>query len=122
MDIGTDIGVAKRLLEQGDVVGIPTETVYGLAGNAFDENAVLKIFEAKNRPSFNPLIVHTNSIDRVEGFVESFPDKARCLADCFWPGPLTLLLPKSEKISDLVTSGSDLLAVRIPAHDLTLEL
>ena len=122
MKIGKDINEAADLLKKGGVVGIPTETVYGLAGNAFNQDAVLKIFEAKNRPTFNPLIVHTNSIDRAKSFVNDFPEKAVALAERFWPGPLTLLLPKSDKIDDVVTSGSDLVAVRIPNHKLTLEL
>lgn len=120
--IGTDITAVKKLLEEGDVAGIPTETVYGLAGNAFDDDAVLKIFSVKNRPQFDPLIVHTHSIAAVSAFVRSFPEKAQKLADAFWPGPLTLLLPKSETISDLVTSGLSTVAVRIPNHPLTLEL
>ncbi|AEI50101.1 L-threonylcarbamoyladenylate synthase [Runella slithyformis] len=120
--IGTDILTVKKLLEAGEVAGIPTETVYGLAGNAFDDDAVLKIFSVKNRPQFDPLIVHTHSISAVSAFVRSFPKKARQLADAFWPGPLTLLLPKSDAVSDLVTSGLDTVAVRIPSHPLTLAL
>lgn len=120
--IGKDINKAVQLLKEGEVVGIPTETVYGLAGNGFDESSTLKIFEVKERPTFNPLILHTNSLTKVESFVKSFPQKAKALADAFWPGPLTLLLPKSDKVSDVVTSGSPLVAVRIPNHPLTLEL
>ncbi|MEZ4905105.1 MAG: L-threonylcarbamoyladenylate synthase [Spirosomataceae bacterium] len=121
-DIGTDILYAKQLLQSGQVVGIPTETVYGLAGNAFDEDAVLKIFNVKNRPQFDPLIIHTDTLLKVATFVSAFPEKAQKLAIAFWPGPLTLLLPKSEFISDLVTSGLDTVAVRIPNHPLTLQL
>ncbi len=120
--IGKDINKAIQFLKGGEVVGIPTETVYGLAGNGFDESATLKIFEVKERPTFNPLILHTNSFTKVESFVKSFPQKAKSLAEAFWPGPLTLLLPKSDKVSDVVTSGSPLVAVRIPNHPLTLEL
>lgn len=120
--IGTDISAAKKLLEAGEVTGIPTETVYGLAGNAFNDDAVLNIFRVKNRPQFDPLIVHTHSVAAVSAFVRSFPEKALKLADAFWPGPLTLLLPKSEVVSDLVTSGLDTVAVRIPNHPLTLAL
>ncbi len=120
--IGTDILAAKKYLQTGEVVGIPTETVYGLAGNAFDDDAVLKIFRVKNRPQFDPLIVHTYSIAQVASFVTEFSEKAQQLAQAFWPGPLTLLLPKTETISDLVTSGLNTVAVRIPNHPLTLEL
>ncbi len=103
-------------------VAIPTETVYGLAANALDEKAVLKIFEAKNRPHFDPLIIHTNSIDKVKQYVSSFPDWAEKLAHAFWPGALTLLLPKKDIVPDLVTSGLPQVAVRIPNHPLTLQL
>lgn len=114
--------MAKKLLEAGEVVGIPTETVYGLAGNALNDDAVLQIFSVKNRPQFDPLIVHTNSLEKVKTFVTDFPEKAEQLASVFWPGPLTLLLPKADSISDLVTSGLGTVAVRIPNHPLTLEL
>lgn len=120
--IGTDILNAKHLLQSGEVVGIPTETVYGLAGNALDDDAVLKIFRVKNRPQFDPLIVHTDSLSKLSSFTTDFPEKAQKLAQAFWPGPLTLLLPKSEIISDLVTSGLNTVAVRIPNHPLTLQL
>ncbi|MCX6215182.1 L-threonylcarbamoyladenylate synthase [Spirosoma sp.] len=120
--IGTDRKKAKEFLESGNVVGIPTETVYGLAGNALDTNAILRIFQVKNRPSFDPLIVHTDSIDKVSQFVTDIPNPARKLAEAFWPGPLTLLLPKQSLIPDLVTSGLSSVAVRIPNHPLTLDL
>ncbi len=119
---GTDIQIAKALLQAGQLVAIPTETVYGLAANAFDEDAVLKIFEAKNRPQFDPLIVHSDSIEKITNFVAELPAKAQQLAQAFWPGPLTLLLPKKPIISDLVTSGLSTVAVRIPNHALTLKL
>jgi L-threonylcarbamoyladenylate synthase len=120
--IGSDIQQAKLFLSKGEVVGIPTETVYGLAGNAFDIEAVSKIFEVKKRPTFDPLIVHTNSIERLREFVQYIPEKAQLLAQKFMPGPLTLLLPKHSSIPDLVTSGLDTVAVRIPNHSLTLAL
>lgn len=120
--IGTDLTTAKQLLERGEVVGIPTETVYGLAANALEPDAVVKIFGVKNRPSFDPLIVHTDSLEKVASFVEDIPAHARLLAERFWPGPLTLLLPKKPLIPDLVTSGLDTVAVRVPNHPLTLEL
>jgi L-threonylcarbamoyladenylate synthase len=120
--IGSDIQQAKLFLSKSEVVGIPTETVYGLAGNAFDIEAVSKIFEVKNRPTFDPLIVHTNSIERLREFVQYIPEKAQLLAQKFMPGPLTMLLPKHSSIPDLVTSGLDTVAVRIPNHPLTLAL
>ncbi|MCK8494469.1 L-threonylcarbamoyladenylate synthase [Spirosoma sp. RP8] len=120
--IGTDIHVATQFLEAGNVVGIPTETVYGLAGNALNPDAVLTIFRVKNRPAFDPLIVHTDSLIKVEQFVTDIPEPARLLAETFWPGPLTLLLPRHDRIPDLVTSGLPTVAVRIPNHPLTLDL
>lgn len=120
--IGEDINKAKSILEEGDLVAIPTETVYGLAGNAFNPEAIAKIFQVKNRPSFDPLIVHTHSLEQVEKIVKELPEKARLLAERFWPGPLTLLLPKQAIIPDLATSGMDTVAVRIPNQPLTLEL
>lgn len=120
--IGTDINKAAQLLNEGKLVAIPTETVYGLAANALDAQAVIKIFEAKNRPSFDPLIVHTFAISEVEKFVTHIPKKAKKLAEKFWPGPLTLLLEKKEIIPDIVTSGLKTIGVRIPNHPLTLEL
>jgi L-threonylcarbamoyladenylate synthase len=120
--IGIDIEKAKQILQQGGLVAIPTETVYGLAANGLDKNAVLKIFEAKNRPHFDPLIIHTNSIEKIKLWVNDFPEWAQQLADAFWPGPLTLLLPKKNIVPDLVTAGLPQVAVRIPNHKLTLQL
>ena len=120
--IGKDLAVAYDLLKRGNLVAIPTETVYGLAGNAFDQNAVISIFEAKKRPRFNPLILHTHSIEEAEKLVVDFPSKARLLAEKNWPGPLTLLLPKAPIIPDLITAGSPRVAIRIPKHPLTLQL
>jgi len=120
--IGKNIEQAIEVLKAGDVIGLPTETVYGLAGNAYNTEAITKIFTVKNRPTFDPLIVHTSSIERVHEFVKEIPKQARLLAKHFMPGPLTLLLPKKEVISDLVTSGLDTVAVRIPNHPLALEL
>ena len=120
--IRTDISQAKQILENGQLVAIPTETVYGLAANAFDIVAVARIFEAKNRPTFDPLIVHTYSFEKISEFVEDIHPKLLKLAQTFWPGPLTLLLPKKGIIPDLVTSGLERVGVRIPNHPLTLEL
>lgn len=121
-EIGKDILKAKNYLEKDDLVAIPTETVYGLAANALNPIAVAKIFEAKERPTFDPLIVHTHSLKEVYGFVSNIHPALLKLAERFWPGPLTLLLPKKEMIPNLVTSGLDRVGVRVPNHSLTLEL
>ncbi|MEQ9376011.1 MAG: L-threonylcarbamoyladenylate synthase [Imperialibacter sp.] len=121
-EIGIDTDKAKSFLDRGQLIGLPTETVYGLAGNAFNDAAVLKIFQVKNRPSFDPLIAHTNSLEKVKTFVKDIPDVALDLAEAFWPGPLTLLLPKKKRIPLLLTSGLKTVAVRIPDHPLTKEL
>lgn len=120
--IGKDILKAAQLLEQGRLVAIPTETVYGLSANALDTTAVAGIFRAKNRPTFDPLIIHTYSIEKAKEYVTKFPVELEKLAKAFWPGPLTLLLPKKNVIPDLVTSGLSNVAVRIPNHPLTLQL
>jgi len=121
-DIGTSINEAQALLRKGEVIGFPTETVYGLAGNALDEEAILKIYEVKNRPKFDPLIAHTDSFAKVKSLVSEIPDQAIKLASQFWPGPLTLLLPKLPDIPDLLTSGHSRMAVRIPNHPMALAL
>lgn len=121
-EIGKDIQLAADLLKSGQLIGMPTETVYGLAGNATNEQAILEIFKVKNRPKFDPLIAHTNSLEKIEQFVQSIPPKALQLANTFWPGPLTLLLDKQPHVPDLLTSGLNRVAVRIPSHPLTLQL
>ncbi len=121
-EIGTDIVKAAKLLSSSDVVAIPTETVYGLAGNALDEDAILKIYSVKNRPKFDPLIAHVDSLEKVSQLVKHIPEKALKLAQRFWPGPLTLLLDKNPNVPDLLTSGLDRVAVRIPNHPLTIDL
>lgn len=120
--IGDSTDKAKQLLQAGKLVSIPTETVYGLAGNALNQKAVLSIFKAKNRPAFDPLIVHTHHINEIAHFAQLPSKWINELADAFWPGPLTLLLLKKKIIPDLVTSGLDTVAVRIPNHPLTLSL
>lgn len=122
-EIGRDIEQAARLLRQGELVAIPTETVYGLAGNALDPLSIAKIFETKNRPSFDPLIMHCASWDVALQHVQGeIPQAAKALADAFWPGPLTLLLPKAAHVPDLLSSGLPRLAVRVPRHALTQQL
>ncbi len=121
-EIGTDIQRAATIIRQGGLVGMPTETVYGLAANALDSQAVARIFAAKQRPAFDPLIVHVPDISWMPRIATEFPDLARRLADRFWPGPLTILLPKTAAVPDLVTSGLPDVGVRIPRHPLPLEL
>lgn len=120
--IGTSLEIAANYLHAGQVVAIPTETVYGLAGNALSEEALVKIFEIKNRPRFDPLIVHLAEVNQISHYAAEFSEKAKKLAERFMPGPLTLLLPKRNLIPDLCTSGLAKVALRIPAHELTLKL
>ena len=120
--IESNLKEAKVLLESGELVAIPTETVYGLAANAFQADAVIRIFETKNRPHFDPLIVHVAGIEGVSEVVAETPPVALKLMQTFWPGPLTIVLRKSSKIPDIVTSGLDTVGVRMPDHALTLEL
>lgn len=120
--IGKDLKLAKSLLDAGQLVAIPTETVYGLAGNAYNAKAVSEIFRVKNRPSFDPLIVHIGHWEQAEEFVLELPEEARKLASMYMPGPLTLLLPKKDRLPDIVTAGSPNVAVRMPNHPVTIEL
>ncbi len=113
---------AARLLKNGGIVAIPTETVYGLAGNAFDEHVAEKIYKAKGRPSDNPLIVHISSADQWKELVTVIPDSARDLSEKYWPGPLTIILPKSEKIPDAVSGNLNTVAVRMPNHKVALSI
>ena len=122
ISINLEVDKAKIILENGGIVAIPTETVYGLAANAFDDNAIKKIFAAKQRPLSDPLIVHCFSLAKVKEIVSSFPPVLEKMALQCWPGPLTILLYKNNLISDLVTSGQNKVAVRIPNHPLTLSL
>lgn len=121
-EIGTDIERAAEIIRGGGLVGMPTETVYGLAANALDPRAVARIFEAKQRPFFDPLIVHVANCDWMPRVVTDFPPLARRLADRFWPGPLTLLLPRSRAIPDLVTSGLSCVGIRVPRHPFSQQL
>ncbi len=120
--IGTDLARAVLLLSEGELVAIPTETVYGLAANAFDPDAVLRIFQVKQRPAFDPLIVHVHHRAQVEQLISQAPPEAEALIERFWPGPLTLVMQKSSRVPDIVTSGLDTVGVRMPAHPMTLEL
>lgn len=120
--IGKDIQHAAAVLGTGQCVGIPTETVYGLAANALDAKACAEIFRIKNRPSFNPLIVHVHAVSEISKYVREFPEVLQKLAARFSPGPITFVLPKKNIIPDIVTAGGDTVAVRVPAHPVTLEL
>ncbi len=113
---------AAETLKGGGLVAIPTETVYGLAANALDARAVARIFAAKDRPFFDPLIVHLADVSWWPRVVSEFPPLARRLATRFWPGPLTLILPKSDAVPDLVTSGMPTVGIRVPDHPLTQRL
>lgn len=119
--VGKNLDIAKALLSENELVAIPTETVYGLAGNALNEAAVVKIYSAKDRPSFNPLIIHVPTVAAISDYAALDPISQQ-LAEAFMPGPFTLLLPKKAIIPDLVTAGSAKVAVRIPRHPLTLRL
>ena len=113
---------AASVLKRGGLVAIPTETVYGLAANAFDEKAVARIFEAKGRPSYDPLIVHIADAAALDQLVRTVYPEARLLAEKFWPGPLTLVLPRKESVPGLVTAGLDTVGIRVPDHPLTRTL
>ena len=120
--IDSQISLAAALLKQGSVIGIPTETVYGLAANAFDKEAILKIFAIKNRPSFDPLIAHIDSADKLNLLTDNINELDRTLMDHFWPGPLTILFQKSSTVPDILTSGLDAVAIRMPSHPITRAL
>jgi len=120
--VGTDLYKVARLLEKGEAVAIPTETVYGLGCNAYDANAVNNVFTIKGRPVNNPLIVHCYDINRVSSITTEVPTLAYELFEHFSPGPLSIVLPKSNKIPDIVTAGNDTVAIRIPNHQITRRL
>ncbi|GMN07033.1 L-threonylcarbamoyladenylate synthase [Croceitalea sp. MTPC5] len=120
--ITKNIQGAKTILDDGGLVAIPTETVYGLAAKGTDPDALASIFKTKGRPSNNPLILHFSDFKTMEPYVKVITDEVRLLANTFWPGPLTLLLPKTAIVPDVVTAGLPRVAVRIPDHKLTLGL
>ncbi len=107
---------AAAVLRRGGLVALPTETVYGLGANALDPQAVARIFQAKDRPADNPLIVHVDGLEMARTLVKAWPELAERLTQAFWPGPLTLVLPKSERVPDAVTAGLPAVALRMPAH------
>ncbi|WP_396172670.1 L-threonylcarbamoyladenylate synthase [Flavobacterium sp.] len=120
--ITTSIKKAAFYLSKGEVVAIPTETVYGLAANIYHENALHKIFEIKERPFYNPLIVHIDAIESLSKVAINIPEKAYVLARHFWPGPLTMIFEKKASVSNVITANKNTVAVRIPNHPVTLEL
>src|SRR4051794_13336805 len=107
---------AARLLRDGDVVALPTETVYGLAANAFNPDAVSRVFQIKGRPAANPIIVHVADLPMARRCVQVWPAAADKLARAFWPGPLTIVLPRSNEIPDVITTGGATVGVRWPSH------
>ena len=113
---------ASLWIKKDEVIALPTETVYGLAGNAQSDQAISRIFEAKGRPSDNPLIVHISNPEQLDGLVSSVPESAGKLMNAFWPGPLTIVLPKGEQVSEKVTAGLSTVAVRMPDHPVALAL
>lgn len=117
-----DVELAAQLLLQGKLVAVPTETVYGLAADATQPDAVRRIFEAKGRPADHPLIVHLSDATAISEWAKDIPPLAYKLAAAFWPGPLTLLLPKADHVSPVVTGGLDSIGLRVPAHPVLLQL
>lgn len=117
-----EIDEAVTALRDGDLVAFPTETVYGLGANAQNPTAVQKIFEVKGRPTTHPVIVHIDSPKYLHRWVREVPETAQLLAERFWPGPLTLIMPKNPNVHDIVTGGQDTIAVRVPAHPMAQQL
>ncbi|MFY0652975.1 MAG: threonylcarbamoyl-AMP synthase [Cyclobacteriaceae bacterium] len=120
--IGTDIDYAASLLKQGKIIAIPTETVYGLAGNALDHDVVKDIYEVKNRPFTLPMIAQVNRIRKVKELIKNVPVAAKILAQKYWPGALTLVLERADVVPDILVNGGDTVGVRISDHMMTLEL
>ncbi len=121
-DYQKSVNAASEILKNGGIVAIPTETVYGLAASAFDDNAIKSVFTAKGRPQDNPLIVHISSLSMLSRVAVDVPETAYILADKFWPGPLTLILPKNEKIAKSVSAGLSTVAVRFPSEKIATDI
>ena len=119
---GAAIETAADVLRRGGLVAFPTETVYGLGANALDVDAVERIYSAKGRPSYNPLIVHVPDVSAARALVSAWPERASLVANAFWPGPVTMLLPKRALVPDIVTAGLDSVALRVPANPIALAL
>jgi L-threonylcarbamoyladenylate synthase len=123
IETGTDIEYAAKCITNGDLVAFPTETVYGLGADAFNPFAVARVFEVKKRPTFDPLIVHISELKQITDLYDNnISDLVYSLAHAFWPGPLTIVHPKSDRVPDLVTAGLNTVAVRMPSHPIALEL
>ncbi|MBS2213080.1 threonylcarbamoyl-AMP synthase [Carboxylicivirga mesophila] len=122
MERTNNIETAAKYIQEGKLVAFPTETVYGLGANGLNPMAVAKIFELKERPSFDPLILHIASLDQLKELIKTTDERVYQLAEKFWPGPLTMVLPKSERVPDLVTSGLPTVGIRMPANPIALEL
>ena len=120
--ITSDLNQVKTALINGDIIALPTETVYGLAANIYLDSALEKVFKLKKRPSYNPLIVHISNTNILEQIAKNIPAKARELANVFWPGPLTLVLEKQDQIPNRITAGKPTVAVRVPNHPIALQL
>ena len=120
--ITSDLNQVKTALTNGDIIALPTETVYGLAANIYLDSALEKVFKLKKRPSYNPLIVHISNAGILEQIAKNIPAKARELANVFWPGPLTLVLEKQDQIPNRITAGKPTVAVRVPNHPIALQL
>ncbi len=116
------VEAAAKIIKEGGLVGMPTETVYGLAANALDGKAVMKIFKAKGRPQDNPLIVHISKLEQIKRLTKNVPDSAYRLAKAYWPGPLTMVLEKSELIPDEVSTGLPTVGIRFPSHPMAQAL
>jgi L-threonylcarbamoyladenylate synthase len=122
MEKKTCLSNAAELIRAGELVAFPTETVYGLGANALDPRAIDKIYAVKGRPPSSPLIVHVSSMEMAKGLVREWPERAEKLAAKFWPGPLTLVLPKQPHVPDRLTAGLDAVGIRMPAHPIALAL
>lgn len=121
-EIGTDIEKAKQLIDSGELVAIPTDTVYGLAGDVMNESALARIFEVKNRPPNVPLIALSDSVEKLQTMAKEFSIEENKLARKFWPGALTIIVDKLSSVSDLMTAGLTTIGLRIPAHPLAINL
>lgn len=117
-----DISIAAKIINNGGLVAIPTETVYGLAADALNPKAVLNIFKAKGRPNDNPLIVHISELSQIQELTSDFNEKAQLIAKSFWPGPITIILPKTNIVPLCVTGGLDTVAIRMPSHPIARKL
>lgn len=115
-NISQDVVAAAGILRQGGLIGLPTETVYGLAADATNTNAIKNVFQAKNRPADHPVIIHIASLNDLDKWAVDVPEKALVLAQQFWPGPMTLILKRRPQVPDIITGGQDTVGIRFPAH------